>query len=236
MIRTILGFHRFRCPVAHGLVQPFRVPPRDPPERRQLQVLQIMEGLAPPDELGLVRAVGGFGHGVVVGVADRAGRRQHAVFHHPGGVHRAGVLHAMIAVVDETVGPAMRRGSGDRLLQRLQGQLLRVHGGGARPAHDPPGEHVGDECGIRVFLQVGVHSMGTIFQQHRRLVSSRNRTVGTRRPFFLGYLVMRARSLRYEPPSNLTSLPWRTVRSINAAAMFLSPSTRPQPENSMFVV
>ena len=87
-----------------------------------------------------------------------------------------------------------------------------------------------------VFLQVGVHSMGTIFQQHRRLGSSRNRTVGTRRPFFLGYLVMRACSLRYEPPSNLTSLPWCTVRSINAAAMFLSPSTRPQPENSMFVV
>ena len=89
---------------------------------------------------------------------------------------------------------------------------------------------------LDVFLQVGVHSMGTIFQQHRRLVSSRNRTVGTRRPFFLGYLVMRACSLRYEPPSNLTSLPWCTVRSINAVAMFLSPSTRPQPENSMFVV
>lgn len=57
-----------------------------------------MEGLAPPDELGLVRAVGGFGHGVVVGVADRAGRRRHAIFHHPGGVHRAGVLHAMIGI------------------------------------------------------------------------------------------------------------------------------------------
>ncbi len=69
MIRIILGFHRFRCPVAQGPVRPFRVPPRDPPERRQLQVLQIMEGLAPPDELGLVRAVDGFGHGVVVGVA-----------------------------------------------------------------------------------------------------------------------------------------------------------------------
>ncbi len=128
MIRIILGFHRFRCPVAQGPVQPFRVPPRDPPERRQLQVLQIMEGLAPPDELGLVRAVDGFGHGVVVGVADRAGRRQHAVFHRPGGVHRAGVLHAMIAVADETAGPAMRRGPRDRPLQRLQGQLLRVHG------------------------------------------------------------------------------------------------------------
>lgn len=47
-----------------------------------------------------------------------------------------------------------------------------------------------------VFLQVGVHSMGTIFRQHRRLVSSGNCAVGTRRPFFLGYLVMRACSLR----------------------------------------
>lgn len=43
----------------------FESPPRDPPERRRPQILQIMEGLAPPDELGLVRAVGGFGHGVV---------------------------------------------------------------------------------------------------------------------------------------------------------------------------
>lgn len=49
---------------------------------------------------------------------------------------------------------------------------------------------------LTVFLQVGVHSMGTIFRQHRRLVSSGNCAVGTRRPFFLGYLVMRACSLR----------------------------------------
>lgn len=35
-----------------------------------------------------------------------------------------------------------------------------------------------------VFLQIGVHSMGTIFQQHRRLVSSRNCVVGSA-AFFL---------------------------------------------------
>ena len=76
----ILGFRRFGCPVAQGPVQALRVPPRDPPERRQFQVLQIREGSAPPYQLGLVRAVGAFGHGVVVRVADRAGRGKHAVF------------------------------------------------------------------------------------------------------------------------------------------------------------
>ena len=87
----ILGFHRFGCPVAQGLVQALRVPPRDPPERRQFQIIDIQEWLAPPDELGLVRAVGAFGHGVVVRVADRAGRGKHAVFPDLGGVHRADV-------------------------------------------------------------------------------------------------------------------------------------------------
>ena len=75
-----------------------RSPPRDPPERRQFQVLQIREGFAPPYQLGLVRAVGAFGHGVVVRVADGAGRRQHPIFHNPGGVHHAGALRAMVAV------------------------------------------------------------------------------------------------------------------------------------------
>ena len=106
----ILGFHRFGCPVAQGPVQALRVPPRDPPERRQFQIIDIQEWLAPPDELGLVRAVGAFGHGVVVRVADGAGRRQHPIFHNPGGVHRAGALRAMVAVVDKTIRAAMGRG------------------------------------------------------------------------------------------------------------------------------
>ena len=37
-----LGFGPFRCPVAQGPVQTLRVPPRDPPERRQFQVPQIV--------------------------------------------------------------------------------------------------------------------------------------------------------------------------------------------------
>ena len=64
-------------------------------------------------------------------------------------VHRTSVLRAMIVVVDETVRSATGRGPRDRLLQRPQGQFLRVHGRGARLAHDPPGIYVGDECGIR---------------------------------------------------------------------------------------
>ena len=44
---------------------------RDPPERRQLQLVQIPEGSMPPDELGLIRTVDVFGHGVVIRVADR---------------------------------------------------------------------------------------------------------------------------------------------------------------------
>ena len=92
----ILGFHRFGCPVAQGPVQALRVPPRDPPERRQFQVLQIREGFAPPYQLGLVRAVDAFGHGVVVRVADRAGRGKHAVFPDLGGVHRADVCFAKL--------------------------------------------------------------------------------------------------------------------------------------------
>ena len=106
----VLGFRRLRCPVAQGLVQALRVPPRDPPERRQFQIIDIREWLAPPDELGLVRAVGAFGHGVVVRVADGAGRRQHPIFHNPGGVHRAGALRAMVAVADKTIRAAAGRG------------------------------------------------------------------------------------------------------------------------------
>ncbi len=106
----ILGFHRFGCPVAQGPVQALRVPPRDPPERRQFQVLQIREGCAPPYQLGPVRAVGAFGHGVVTRVADGAGRRQHPISHNPGGAHRADALRAMAGMVHETVRAAIRGG------------------------------------------------------------------------------------------------------------------------------
>ena len=54
-----------------------------------------MEGFAPPDELGLVRAVDALGHGVVIRVADRAGRGKHPEFPDPGGVHKADALRGL---------------------------------------------------------------------------------------------------------------------------------------------
>ena len=41
----ILGFDLFRCPVAQRLVETLRVPPRDPPERRQFWLGQVGEWL-----------------------------------------------------------------------------------------------------------------------------------------------------------------------------------------------
>ena len=49
----------------------------------------------------------------------------------------------------EPLGAAVPRVPGDRLLQRLQWQLLHVHSRGTRPADDPAGEHVGGERAIR---------------------------------------------------------------------------------------
>ena len=93
----ILGFGPFRCPVAQGLVQTLRVPATRP------------AGTS-PDELGLARAVGAPGHGVVVRVAERAGRGKHAEFPDPGGVHEADAPRAMVGTVHETVRAAMRGG------------------------------------------------------------------------------------------------------------------------------
>ena len=91
-------------------------------------------------------------------------------------------------IVAYTAGFSPNAELANRMLEKAASTLP----GNARPlVHSDRGCHY--RC---VFLQVGVHSMGTIFRQHRRLVSSGNCAVGTRRPFFLGYLVMRACSLR----------------------------------------
>ena len=52
-------------------------------------------------------------------------------------------------------------------------------------------------------------------------------------PLFV-YLI-REWLLRYDSPRNLTILPWRTIRSMTAAAMSPSPNTSPHRPNSRFV-
>lgn len=54
--------------------------------------------------------------------------------------------------------------------------------------------------------------------------------------FWLVYLVMRAFRLRWLSPWKRMIRPWRTVRSMRAAAMSGSPNTRPHPPDSMSVV
>lgn len=91
-------------------MQSFRVVPRDEPHGRVFQLADRPVRPVDPNQLALVRVVRAFGQRVVVGVADRAGRRQHPVLHHPGGADGADVPHAMIGMVHETVRATVRGG------------------------------------------------------------------------------------------------------------------------------
>ena len=58
--------------VSDGLQKASVVEPVDPFEGRELDGLQRFPGSAPTDDLGLVKAVDGFGERVVIAVADSA--------------------------------------------------------------------------------------------------------------------------------------------------------------------
>ena len=79
------------------------------------------------------------------------------------------------AVASAAVAPDRAHVAGDRIHPLRPGTPGHPVAGGAGNARHPAS---------RVFLQIGVHSMGTIFQQYRRLVSSRNCAVGSA-AFFL---------------------------------------------------
>ena len=123
----------------------------------------VHAGLAPQSPVPFPDGLRGGDEQSVGRVGDRRHRR-----------HQLGALGVEVA---QCLDPAVRafRQAGVVAGHDAAGGGDRVDGIGlAVPAaHASPG----------VFLQVGVHSMGTIFQQCRRLVSNRNCAVGTRRPF-----------------------------------------------------
>lgn len=84
-------------------MQSFRVVPRDEPHGRVFQLADRPVRPVDPNQLALVRVVRAFGQRVVVGVADRAGRRRHPVFLHARGIHQAYILRAVVAVKPTSV-------------------------------------------------------------------------------------------------------------------------------------
>jgi len=112
-------------------VPPARVVPAfDPAEDSQTRLGLALEA-APVEQLAFETREEALGHGVVVGVSDRAHRRTHA--HLPAAVAEgdAGVLAALIAVMDDLVGLALLDGH----VQRAEHQISR-HALADGPADD----------------------------------------------------------------------------------------------------
>ena len=132
--------------VSDGLQKASVVEPVDPFECRELDGLQRFPRSAPTDDLGLVKAVDGFGERVVIAVADSADGWFDASLNQAFGVFDRDILAAAVTVMDEPAamdGPALVQG----LLQRIEDEA----GMGCPadpPADDPPGEGVDDEGDI----------------------------------------------------------------------------------------
>ena len=192
-----------RTPVSEGGVEPLVV---GPPHVVVGVAPQSLDrgAVVPVHELLLQQPVRRLDHGVVAGVA--LARQRPLDAEHAKQLVDSRVVELAAPVGVEHLNIRQREVEGG---ERGQHQA-RVPGPSGGMAGDAPVRQVDQQAHVRpvsadadigqvarrVFLQVGVHSMGTIFRQHRRLVSSGNCAVGTRRPFFLGYLVMRACSLR----------------------------------------
>lgn len=130
-------------------MQSFRVAPRDEPHGRVFQLADRPVRPVDPNQLALVRVVRAFGQRVVVGVADRAGRRQHPVFLHARGIHQAYILRAVVRMVHAPLRPTVGARPRDGLFRRLQRQLPGAHRGGDGPADNSSGVCVGDERRVR---------------------------------------------------------------------------------------
>ena len=87
--------------VSDGLQKASVVEPVDPFECRELDGLQRFPRSAPTDDLGLVKAVDGFGERVVVAVADTADGWFDASLNQAFGVFDRDILAASVAVMDK---------------------------------------------------------------------------------------------------------------------------------------
>ena len=132
--------------VSYGLEEPSVIEPVDPFEGGELDGLEVAPGSAPMDDLGLVEAVDRLGERVVVGIADAADRGHEAGLRQPLSVFDRHVLHAPIAVMNQTAA-SNRSTIVQRLLQRVEDEAGM---GRARrsPADDPPREGVDDKGDI----------------------------------------------------------------------------------------
>ena len=89
-------------------------------------------------------------------------------------------------------------------------------------------------CNPYVFVKLKQSRMACRFSPKQRRVSGPIERKACRHCLF--FYPIRAWVRLYDSPSNLIILPWCTVLSTIAVAMFGSPNTRPQPPDSMFVM
>src|SRR3974390_2748764 len=98
---TPLGFVFGWWDVADGRVQPCGVPPVNPGQGGQLDVLDSPPWTLEGDQLGLVETEDRLGQGVVVGVAPRADRGGRSDLGEAFGVADGQVLASPIGMVDQ---------------------------------------------------------------------------------------------------------------------------------------
>src|SRR5215831_7990853 len=106
-MKTLVAYRRL---VPERRVAPARlVPALDVVEQRAACLGGRAEPLA-IEQLALERREEAFAEGIVVGVADRAHRRSETEGHTALPIGDGGVLAAMIGMVNDAVGPALRQG------------------------------------------------------------------------------------------------------------------------------
>lgn len=123
------------------------VPPVDPAEGGEFDVVDGPPGALHGDQFGFVERVDRLGHGVVVGVALGPDRGDGAFSGEAFAVADGEILDAAVGVMHEPAEVVVRAGP-DRHFQGAQREV-RAEGGRGSPADDPSREHVGHERGVR---------------------------------------------------------------------------------------